>query len=178
MKGGLNLKAVHDSFTEIVRRHEVLRTSFPVRDGKPRQQIATPARMPISFFDLSLLPETFREDAAKRLMSQQADRPFNLTSGPHLRVYLLRLSKEEHVLLVVMHHIVSDGWSIDILLREFDTLYKTYCAGLPSPLPELPIQYADFACWQRQWLQGEVLDLQLEYWRHKLTGHDNTAIAH
>jgi amino acid adenylation domain-containing protein len=120
--------------------------------------------------DLRNLPEPEREAEAQQLATEEARRPFDLAQGPLLRAILLRLDKEEHVLLLTMHHIVSDGWSMGILFRELSALYGAFSVGKPSPLPELPIQYADFAVWQRQWLQGEVLEAQLAYWRKQLDG--------
>src|SRR5205085_11432965 len=104
----------------------------------------------------------------QRLTSHEAQRPFDLTRGPLLRAQVLRLGPQEHVLLLTVHHIVSDGWSMQVLFQELSALYAAYAAGLPSPLPELPIQYADFALWQRQWLQGEELEDQLAYWQEQL----------
>ncbi|HYP27952.1 MAG TPA: amino acid adenylation domain-containing protein, partial [Blastocatellia bacterium] len=170
LKGALNLEAVQSSLNEIVRRHEILRTSFPSLDGKPQQHIAEPASLPIHSIDFSTIPAADREEALRREMNRQSEYPFDLSAGPLLRVCLLRASEDEHVLLVVIHHIVSDGWSVDILLREFDALYRAFDAGQPSPLPELSIQYADYAVWQREWLRGEVLELQMKYWRQRLAG--------
>jgi len=120
--------------------------------------------------DLSHLDEEERESEARRLAAEEARRPFNLSSGPLLRVRLLRLSEEEYGLLFTMHHIISDGWSMGILVKEAATLYEAFSTGKPSPLEELSIQYADYAHWQREWLQGDVLDAQLSYWRERLAG--------
>ncbi len=170
LRGALNLEAVQSSLNEIVRRHEILRTSFPSRDGKPQQHIAESASLPIHSIDFSTIPAANRGEALRREMNRQSEYPFDLSDGPLLRVCLLCASEDEHVLFVVMHHIVSDGWSVDILLREFDALYRAFDAGQPSPLPELSIQYADYAVWQREWLRGEVIELQMEYWRQRLAG--------
>ena len=116
------------------------------------------------------MPESEREAEVGRLAIEEAQRPFDLARGPLLRVTLLRLGEEEHVGLLTMHHIVSDGWSTGILIREMAVLYEAFSGGRSSPLPELPIQYADFAHWQRQWLQGEVLETQLTYWKEQLLG--------
>jgi aspartate racemase len=134
------------------------------------QIIGEPAADTLPLIDLSHLPASERHAEAKRRANNEASRPFDLERGPLLRAQLLRLSAEEHVLLVTMHHIVSDGWSIGILIREVAALYAAYVRGEESPLEELPIQYADFAHWQRAWLQGEVLAEQLDYWRAELAG--------
>ncbi|HVS00913.1 MAG TPA: amino acid adenylation domain-containing protein, partial [Thermoanaerobaculia bacterium] len=149
-------------FSEVVRRHEVLRTTFASRDGQPVQVIAPERPVPLPLVDLSHLPE--REERALALASEEALRPFDLRQGPLLRLVLLRLEEREHLLLVTMHHIVSDGWSIGVLLREVAALHEG------APLPELPVQYADFAVWQRSWLQGAVLQQQLDHWRQRLAG--------
>src|SRR5262249_51585422 len=120
--------------------------------------------------DLSALGEQDRESLARRLAEQEAERAFDLAQGPLLRCSLLRLAEQEHVLLVTMHHIVSDGWSIGKLVRELNVLYEAYSEGRESPLPELPVQYSDFAQWQRKWLEGEALDRQLGYWKKQLAG--------
>ncbi len=156
---------------EIARRHEVLRTTFRVVAGKRvAQVIAPPAPWPLPLVDLSALPAARREREAERLAGEEAARPFHLARGPLLRATLLRLAPAEHALLLGMHHIVSDGWSMGVLVREITRLYAAAVAGAPSPLPELEIQYADFAVWQRQWLTGEVLERQLAYWRERLAG--------
>ena len=120
--------------------------------------------------NLQELSESEREAEVQRLVIEEAQLPFNLARGPLLRITLLRLAEEEHVGLLTMHHIVSDGWSTGILIREMAVLYEAFSCGRSSPLPELPIQYADFAHWQRQWLQGEVLETQLSYWKRQLLG--------
>ena len=118
--------------------------------------------------DLSAMPEGQREVKAKQLASEEASRPFDLVTGPLLRATLLRLKPEDHILLLTMHHIISDGWSMGILYRELSVLYEAFSKGKPSPLPELPIQYADFAVWQREWLQGKNLEEQLTFWKEQL----------
>ncbi len=170
LKGPLDADALERSLNEIVRRHEVLRTSFEVVDGRPVQVIAPNLRLTLPVEDLRELPETEWETEAHRLYTGAAQQPFDLAQGPLLRVTLLRLGEEEHVLLLTMHHIVSDGWSMGIFNRELSTLYEAFSAGKPSPLPDLSTQYADFAVWQRQWLQGEVLEKQLSYWKQQLGG--------
>jgi amino acid adenylation domain-containing protein len=170
LTGRLNVSALEQTLSEIIRRHEVLRTSFPVIDGNPRQLIAPAQPVHLSVINLSELTEADSEAEVRRIAAEQAQRPFDLAQGPLLRVSLLRLSEESHALIFTMHHIISDGWSMGVLIREVATLYEAYCEGRPSPLPELNIQYADFAHWQRQWLQGEVLEAQLAYWEQQLGG--------
>ncbi|HEY3568484.1 MAG TPA: amino acid adenylation domain-containing protein [Thermoanaerobaculia bacterium] len=156
---------------EIARRHEVLRTTFRVVAGKQvAQVVAPPAPWHLPLVDLSALPAARREREAGRLADEEAARPFHLARGPLLRATLLRLAPAEQALLLNMHHIVSDGWSMGVLVREITELYAAAVAGAPSPLPELAIQYADFAVWQRGWLTGEVLERQLAYWRERLAG--------
>jgi amino acid adenylation domain-containing protein len=169
-KGALDVPALERTLNEIVRRHEVLRTTFSVVDGKPVQVIAPALTMSLPVRDLTDLPESERENEAQRLAMEQAREPFDLSQGPLLRVMLLRLGEDHHVLVLTMHHIVSDGWSRGVFYRELSLLYQAYIQSKPSPLPELPIQYGDFAVWQRQWLQGEVLESQLSYWKKQLQG--------
>jgi glycosyltransferase involved in cell wall biosynthesis/NRPS condensation-like uncharacterized protein/alpha-ketoglutarate-dependent taurine dioxygenase len=171
LTGRLNIKALESTLNEVVRRHEVLRTHFPVGDDEqPMQIISPPSLMSLPVTDLSHISEAAREQEAQRLIGAEAERAFNLAEGPMLRASLLRLREEEHIALLTMHHIVSDGWSTGILIREVAALYEAYSEGRESPLPELEIQYGDFAVWQREYLQGEVLDEQLTYWRKQLAG--------
>ncbi|WP_343073630.1 amino acid adenylation domain-containing protein [Pyxidicoccus fallax] len=170
LEGSLDVAALERSLTELVRRHEVLRTSFPSDAGQPLQVIAPPASMPLDRVDLSALPAEEREAEARRLIEAECRKPFSLARGPLLRALLLKLADTEHVLLLNLHHIVSDGWSMGVLAREVVALYGAFSQGQPSPLPELPVQYADFASWQRGWLQGEALEAQFSYWRQQLTG--------
>src|SRR5208282_919887 len=153
------------SLNEIVKRHEALRTTFSIVDDRPAQVIAPSLTLTVSIVDLRELPETERETEVQRLVATEAQRPFDLAEGPLVRATLLRLGENEHVGLLTMHHIVSDGWSTGILIREMAVLYDAFCSDRPASLPELPIQYADFAHWQRQWLEGEVLETQLAYWK-------------
>jgi amino acid adenylation domain-containing protein len=168
--GRLDVGALERSFDEIVRRHEALRTAFTTDGANPVQVVCEPARACVGVTDLSALPEDAREREALRLAVEEAQRPFDLTRAPLTRARLLRLGAREHVLLVTTHHIVSDGWSVGVFLRELSALYGAHLRGEPSPLEELPAQYADFAVWQREWLQGEVLEEQLRYWRRQLGG--------
>ncbi|HEY0022709.1 MAG TPA: non-ribosomal peptide synthase/polyketide synthase [Longimicrobium sp.] len=168
--GALDEAALERALGEIVRRHEALRTVFREVDGSPVQVIAPFDAFVLPVEDLSALAEADREAAVGRRAGEEARRTFDLAAGPLFRAALLRLGAEEHVLLLSMHHIVSDGWSMGVLFRELWALYEAYRAGRASPLPELPVQYADYAVWQREQLAGEVLDRQLAYWRERLAG--------
>ena len=168
--GPINLAALERSLSELLRRHEILRTTFHSIDGEPVQVIAEPQAQHLEVIDLSDLPEPEREAEAQRMAHDEAEDPFDLSRGPLFRFRLVRLAEDEHILLLTMHHIISDGWSLGVLGRELGALYQAYSAGLSSPLNELTIQYADFAVWQREWLQGDVLEKQLAYWREKLGG--------
>lgn len=170
LEGQLSVTALVQSFSEIVRRHEALRTTFQLVSGQPMQVIGEPQPIALEMIDLRRLPRPQRQQTAQRLTDEEAQRPFDLARGPLLRVRLLKLDDEEHILLVTVHHIVSDGWSAGILGDELAKLYQAFSRGQSSPLPELPIQYADFAMWQRDWLSGDVLEEQLGYWRKKLSG--------
>lgn len=170
LSGELAVDALQWSLDEMVRRHEILRTTFDVLDQEPVQLIATSGNLKLAVTDVSTLPPSTGEVKAEMLANDEAQRPFDLVHGPLIRAMLVQLKADEHVLLVTMHHIISDGWSQAILLNELGALYGAAVAGRTSPLPELSIQYADFAVWQREWLQGDVLDQQLEYWRKHLAG--------
>jgi len=170
LKGRLNLAALEQSLNEIVKRHESLRTTFGKVGGRPTQVIAPTLTIELPVVDLRKLPAGERETEVRRRVTAEAQRPFDLSQGPLLRGTVLRLGDEEHVGLLTMHHIVSDGWSTGILVREVATLYVAFCAGGSSPLTALPIQYADFAHWQRLWLQGEILESQIAYWKEQLAG--------
>ncbi|MEK6283902.1 MAG: amino acid adenylation domain-containing protein, partial [Acidobacteriota bacterium] len=170
LNGLLKVGALEQSVGEIVRRHETLRTTFVVSEGEPWQVITPPLSLFQPVVDLSALAETERESEMQRLMAEEARRPFDLAHGPLLRANLLRLAEDEHVALFTMHHIISDGWSMAVLVQEIVTLYQAFSRGQPLLLPELPVQYADFAKSQREWLQGEVLEEQLSYWREQLSG--------
>ena len=170
LSGALDVEALTRGLNEIVARHESLRTTIVAVDGQPLQFIDRRASVSLPVVDLGGLPQSEREGRARRLVEEEARRPFDLARGPLLRAGLLRLDEEDHVLLLTMHHIVSDEWSSGIFYGELATLYEAFRAGRPSPLGELPIQYADFAIWQREWLQGEVLEAQLSYWMEQLGG--------
>jgi amino acid adenylation domain-containing protein len=170
LNGDLNLKAFERALAEIVRRHEALRTSFLTVNGTPSKVIHPSAEMKVAVVDLQHLSDSEREQILAQQIEQAAITPFDLEIAPLIRWSLIQLSATEYVFCINMHHIVSDGWSIGVLVQELSALYPAYCAGAPSPLPELEIQYADFALWQRQWLSGEVLEQQLEYWVSQLQG--------
>jgi amino acid adenylation domain-containing protein len=170
LKGALNLSVVQRCLAEIIQRHETLRTRFEAVEGRPVQVIQPADSFEMPLLDLSGLPEPGREIEAIRLCVEETRLPFDLTRDLMLRCKLIRLGKEEHILFLNMHHIASDGWSVGLLIRELKILYQAFCDGKPSPLSELPIQYADFAVWQREWLQGEILDKQLNYWKKQLEG--------
>ena len=168
IKGLLNLSALKQSFNEIVQRHEVLRTNFKTLEGQPLQDIAPNLQLELPVMDWRHLTQSEREAQLVRIADVEAKKPFNLGKDPLLRLTLVHLDEAEYVALLTMHHIVSDAWSIGILIRELTLLYEAFSTGQPSPLPVLPIQYGDFAAWQRQWLQGEVLNKQLLYWKKQL----------
>jgi amino acid adenylation domain-containing protein len=170
LSGTLQITALEQSFREIIRRHESLRTTFGLVDGVPVQIIHEPPAFNLPVLDLSAVPESEREAEARRAAAEESQRPFDLSMLPLLRASVVRLSEQEHLLLCTLHHIISDGWSMGVLIRELTTLYESYSTMQASPLPELGIQYADFAHWQRGWLQGEVLERQLAYWKKQLTG--------
>ncbi|HET6978715.1 MAG TPA: condensation domain-containing protein [Pyrinomonadaceae bacterium] len=172
LEGKLNVAALKRALGALVRRHEVLRTTFDVTadGGQPFQSVhPPPSYWPLPLTELGHLPPPARNEEMRRLIAAEAARPFNLAAGPTFRTALLHLGVDEHVLLLSLHHIVADGWSLGILVRELTVLYESFVTNVTSPLPALPIQYADFAVWQREWLQGEVLKKQLDYWRRQFT---------
>jgi amino acid adenylation domain-containing protein len=168
--GMLDKQALRWSVGEIVRRHEVLRTRFPMRDGIPVQEIADDPGLELMEHDLQDLGADQREEQARKMLQQESELPFDLASGPLLRVTLLQLGEEDHLLLLVMHHVVCDEWSVEIMVAEFAALYDARCEGRPSPLPGLEMQYADYAKWQRDCLQGPVLERHLDFWKKQLEG--------
>ncbi|MEG5173407.1 amino acid adenylation domain-containing protein [Microcoleus sp. B3-D7] len=170
LKGRLNVVVLELSLKEIVRRHEALRTTFATVDGQPVQVVGQNFNFGLQVLDLQQLAETEREEKVKQLAAEEASKPFDLTKGPLLRASLLHLDAEEYVLLLTLHHIIFDGWSIGVFLQELAALYEAFSIGKPSPLPELSIQYADFAIWQREWLTGDRLQTQLNYWKKQLSG--------
>src|ERR1051325_7343623 len=170
LKGRLALAALEQSFAEVIRRHESLRTRFSIAVNEPVQLIDESGAFALEVIALSPLPEAEREAEAGRVATAEAQAPFDLATGPLVRACVLRLGAAEHVLLCTMHHIVSDGWSMGLLIKELTSLYEAFSQNKPSPLPELTIQYADFAQWQREWLRGEVLERQLSYWKQQMAG--------
>ncbi len=168
LKGVVNVAALEQSFNEIVRRHEALRTAFTTVERKPMQVICPDFTLTLPVVNLRDLPEIHRAAEVQWLATQEARQPFDLTQGSLLRVTLLQCGEQEHIMLLTMHHIVCDGWSMGVLFRELTILYEVYSKGQPTPLPELPIQYADYTIWQRQWLEEEVLESQLTYWKKQL----------
>ncbi|MBV9774029.1 MAG: AMP-binding protein, partial [Gemmatimonadetes bacterium] len=166
LRGTLDVAALERSLEALVARHETLRTVFAEQDGAPVQVIHPPAPVPLPVLDLRDAPDAMAE--AERLAAEEALRPFDLARGPLLRCTLLRLADEDHVLCFTMHHVVSDGWSRRVLTREVSALYAAFRRGEEPYLPELPVQYADFAAWQRAWLSGETLEARIGYWRAKL----------
>ncbi|HEY4591129.1 MAG TPA: amino acid adenylation domain-containing protein, partial [Thermoanaerobaculia bacterium] len=168
VEGPLDASVLARALSEVVRRHEALRTVFAVPRGTPVQVILQAGPFPLPVMDLSGLPENEREALA--LAGEEAGRPFDLTRGPLLRGLLVRLGEGDHLVVLTMHHIASDGWSLGLLVREVAALYPAFAARRPSPLPEPPVQYADFALWQRSWLRGEVLGDEIDFWRRRLAG--------
>ncbi|HEV8580123.1 MAG TPA: amino acid adenylation domain-containing protein [Thermoanaerobaculia bacterium] len=166
--GPLDAPALGAAFGELVRRHENLRTTFVREDGGPVQVIGPPQPVDLPLADLAGLPAAARQAEVHRLSEVEKNTPFDFERGPLLRLHLLRESERDHVLLMATHHLVGDGWSLLVLVREMAALYEAFAAGRPSPLPELPIQYADFAVWQRHYLSSEALEELLGYWRRQL----------
>ena len=170
LSGRLNVQALNQSVNEIICRHDVLRATFSDHDGTPVQIIVPPRATSFPIVDLSLLPSEDREKTISRLAEAESQRPFDLDQGPLLRIRLLQLDEQENVILFTMHHIACDGWSIGVFARELSEIYHAFSTGECSPLVELPLQYSDFAEWQRQSLQGDALEAQLDYWRRRLGG--------
>src|SRR5437868_3123363 len=170
LSGRLDEEALRRSLNEIVMRHEALRTSFPSRDGAPTQEIHESGELGLEVIDLTKAEEGEREERLEELLAEEARRGFDLSRGPLIRARLMKEGEEEHVLMVNMHHIVSDGWSMEVMVGELAQLYEAFRDGKESPLGEMEIQYADYAVWQRRWLKGEVLERQVEYWKEKLEG--------
>ena len=168
--GALNVPALQRTLDVIVARHEVLRTTYEAVDGYPMQMITADRPAEMAVIDLSSWSAAERNAETERLLKHAVQRPFDLSRAVMLRATLLRLGAQEHLLLLEMHHIASDRWSTSILLRELSALYTAFLRGEPSPLSDLPIQYADFAVWQREWLQGTALETQLAYWKAHLEG--------
>ncbi|WP_407885518.1 condensation domain-containing protein, partial [Scytonema sp. NUACC26] len=170
IQGNLNIAALQQSLNEILKRHEVWRTNFIFVNGEPVQEITPKSTWDLSIINLEHLSGKDWESEVKQFAAESTKKPFNLAKGLLVRATLLRLSEEEHVLLVTMHHIITDGWSCGVFLEELSTLYAAFSTNQPSPLPKLPIQYADFAVWQRDRIQGEFKATQLNYWKQQLKG--------
>jgi amino acid adenylation domain-containing protein/FkbM family methyltransferase len=170
LTGHVNVAALEQSLNEIIRRHDTLRTNFIVTEGKPVQVIKPAASLSLPVEDLRELSENERTKQVQRLSTQLAQQSFDLSSEPLWCAKLLRLAQQEYRLLLTLHHIIADGWSIGVLIKELAALYEAFSGGKPSPLPELPVQYIDFAYWQQQWLQSECIQSQLAYWKQQLSG--------
>ncbi|TSC19388.1 condensation domain-containing protein, partial [Corallococcus sp. Z5C101001] len=170
LTGRVDVEALRRAFEALVARHESLRTTFRENQGHAIQHVHAPTPWTLPLVDLSSVPEPQREAEAQRKVEEDAHQPFQLQRGPLLRTALVRLGAEEHLLLVTMHHIVSDGWSMGVLVREMAAFYEAFTQGRAPTLTPMPIQYADFSAWQRQWLQGETLEAQLGYWKQQLAG--------
>jgi len=170
LTGHINVAVLEQSLNEIIKRHEILRTNFVVSEGKPVQVIKPTASLALSVEDLREFSESERTNEEQLLSTELAQQSFDLSSQLLLRAKLLRLAEQEYKLLLTLHHIIADGWSSGVLIRELAALYEAFSTGLPSPLPELPIQYTDFAYWQQQWLQSERIQSQLAYWQQQLGG--------
>ena len=170
LSGALDVAALERSLNELVRRHESLRTCFVENGGEPVQVILPSSPISLVVEDLSNLDEELKRAELERRLEEEEQQPFNLATGPLLRVKLFRLAEEEHVLEVTMHHIVSDGWSLGLVTRELGQIYSAYTKDEPSPLVNLEVQYADYAVWQRKWFQGDLLERELSYWREQLHG--------
>jgi amino acid adenylation domain-containing protein len=168
LEGNLNLLALEQSLSELIRRHEILRTTFPMVEGQPIQRIAPPSPVSLPLQDLQNLSKNEQTEHLQEIAIAFSLKPFDLAKESLVQFKLLKLGSQEYVLLLKMHHIIYDGWSLSIFFGELSQLYAAFVQGLPSPLPELSIQYADFAVWQRQWLTGEVLERQLNYWQKQL----------
>ncbi|MGA9379930.1 MAG: condensation domain-containing protein, partial [Phormidium sp.] len=166
--GNLNIKALEQAFAQLVQRHEPLRTRFQIKDNKPIQVIDPNLTLPLPVVDLQNLPEP--EKQVEALALAEACKPFDLANNPVLRVRLWQIAQDEYVLLFAIHHIAADGWSLGVLISELSAYYRAIATGSPVKLSNLPIQYADFALWQRQWLTSQILERQLSYWKQQLTG--------
>ena len=170
LRGKLDTEALERAFLELTRRHETLRTTFRFADGQPEQVISFEPVVALEKVDLCALPVVAREKDAARLAEEQSRKPFDLVSGPLFRAALYKLGDEDHMIHTNMHHIIADYWSFGVMIREFVEFYGAFVAGTTPQLPELPVQYADFSYCQRKWLQGEVLETHLAYWKQKLGG--------
>jgi amino acid adenylation domain-containing protein len=170
LKGSLDVSALEEALGEIRRRHEILRTVFLTVEGLPMQLVLPAGPMALPVTDLSNCSSASREQELHRLAAEETLRPFDLSAGPLWRLRLVKLAEDDHVLLLAIHHIISDAWSIGVFMRELTLIYEAFRKGEASPLEDLPFQYADYARWQRRWLQGETLNSQLAYWKRQLDG--------
>ncbi len=170
MRGKLDIYIIEQTFTEIIRRHEILRTTFHTVDGRPIQRIRPPYEFKIPLMDLMGLEKEEQEQWISNFLNEEGQRPFDFEHGPLLRVAILKLTKDEHLFVLTEHHLIHDGWTQGVLLREFIAIFSAYTEGKEHQLPELPLQYADFAIWQRNHLKGDVLERHLNYWKEKLSG--------
>ncbi|MGB2960773.1 MAG: amino acid adenylation domain-containing protein, partial [Bacteroidota bacterium] len=170
MVGSLDIRVLEEVIHRIVQRHESLRTVFSSRDDEPIQVVTSELKLKPRFVDLRTTPVSRREEEARQMLIEDAQQPFVLERGPLMRVTVLRLQDKEYWVLLTLHHIISDGWSMSVLAKEITSLYQTTVSGAPSPLPDLSIQYSDFACWQREWFRGEEVEKQVRYWREQLGG--------
>jgi amino acid adenylation domain-containing protein len=176
LRGALNADALRRALDALVERHESLRTVFPLRDGGPVQHVLPELRVPLPVDDISALPQPERDLEARRYMREEMETRFDLERGPVLRARLLRLAPDDHALLLSMHHIVGDAWSLDVLFDELEALYAGERDGTPAALPPLPVQYADYALWQRARLQGPAVEGQMAYWRARLADAPTLAL--
>lgn len=170
VNGLLDIAALEFSVNEILRRHEVLRTTFVSVNGRPAQVIFPSLKLPLPLIDLREMSADLRESEVQEIVAAQGRQPFDLSRGPMLRVSAMKLAEQEHAITLTMHHIISDAWSMGVLVNEVAILYDVFSTGKANPLKELPIQYADFAVWQCDWMQGEVLKEQLDFWKQALAG--------
>jgi hypothetical protein len=168
LSGPLNVATLEQTFSEIIRRHEILRTVFRAVNSEPVQLIQPPARFTLPLVDLTSLPQEQAEREASRVAQEEVVRGFDVENGPLVRPILFRLNSHEHIIVCTMNHLVGDGQSFEVVIVELSQIYSTFRQGQPSPLPELTVQYVDYAAWQRKWLQGEELEQRLAYWRKQL----------
>jgi amino acid adenylation domain-containing protein len=170
LRGRLDVESLRRSLESICARHEILRATFPLVDGRPVQRISAPWRWKLESLDLSHLPEAVRAAEERRANVANANMQFDLVRGPLIQSLLIRMAADQHILVVTLHHIISDGWSVDLMCKELAAVYAGFASGKPATLPELPIQYVDFAHWQRSWLTGALLERRRDYWKKKLAG--------
>jgi len=170
LHGPIDAAVIERSVNEIVRRHDALRTTFPTVAGRAEPSVCSQLKIALQMQDLTSLPQDEREERSRALLNEECEAPFDLTHGPLIRATLVRIDPQQHVFLVVMHHIVSDGWSLVLFFQELAAIYDAFSRSETSPLPEVAIQYADYAAWQREWLQGDMLQSQLSYWKTQLGG--------